>query len=103
MADGHVPDIQDAVQAMVQIENPKAVKKGIVAYQQTMDSLAVPTRDVQTFNNQHASAEAAANSEFKKSSFYDSDGSFQQELKVSITVRRKVIGLWQAFVSKGFS
>ena len=83
MAEGKIPDIHDAVESISLIENPKAVKKAMDIYKRSMGNLILPTKDVNTFNAHHKKAEAAAVEDFKKNRFRDSNGQYQQQLKVT--------------------
>jgi hypothetical protein len=82
---GDLPCMENAVQALVQVENTVAVQKAMDHYEQKMDQkVQLRTETLQELLDLQRACEREAIEIFRKNSFKDEDQSFQKELEVII-------------------
>ena len=79
---GEVPCLDNAVKALAEIENTKAVEQAQVLYVQRMKSVRFPTNTLEELSAIHASSEREALALFMKHSFRDDNQQYQMTLVV---------------------
>ena len=81
---GEVPCLDNAVKALAEIENAKAVEQAQVLYVQRMKSVRFPTNTLEELSAIHASSEREALALFMKRSFRDDNQEYQKKLAVCV-------------------
>ena len=80
---GAVPCFENAVTAMAQVENTKALKDALQIYKEVMDAVQLPTKDQDALDNISSAGGKRAVEYFATNSIYDSDEHFRNDLIVS--------------------
>ena len=80
---GAVPCIENAVTAMSQVENTKALNDAMQIYKDIMDAVEMPAEDQDALDDTSSDGEKRAVEYFKTHSIFDSDEHFLTELFVS--------------------
>ncbi|XP_039368343.1 guanylate-binding protein 1-like [Mauremys reevesii] len=87
---GAVPCIENAVQALAQIENAAAVKEALARYMELMGQRAkLPTETLQELLDLHAQCEGEALAVFTGRAFRDDEATFQNQLMGDLAGRRE--------------
>ena len=90
---GAVPCIGNAVDAMAQVENTKAINGALQIYKDVMDGVKLPTEDQGSIGEAFSTGEKRAIEYFKVHSIFDTEQEVLKQLLVSKTIIVSV-SLW---------
>ena len=76
--------MENAVKALADVENTKAVEQAQVLYVERMKSVRFPTNTLEELSAIHASSETEALALFMKRSFKDDNQEYQKKLMVCV-------------------